>query len=346
MATIASQLLARKNDVDDEALLRLFWNRAELKKEFAQLRRERDQLRDKLRQQEGTTLRVQQRLEQLEGMLEDPLQAANAAVFYQLRGIWNHCRKRLVRMAEEIRSNQEESEQRRFAEKFEDSRHAVMAGINERIVAAKRRITALQQELRAAQERLQRLNGFWNYFKRRAEYAKGDATEVALLSAQAQLDELLQERDDKEAKAPPEYPGLGLKGKRLINLALIALAQELYLHFADRNISAMAREASVRNVGDVSYGRVSQCRELNYQIEQLLRNLEGIEDLATRVRQRASHLRRDAQYRQESDTVPVAGSFAVITARLDNAEKQKTRPSVATNVLADEYWDIYSVLLT
>ena len=79
----AAGFLGVRKDEEDERLLRLFWNRAELKREFAKLRRERDRVVDHLRQQEGATLRAQQRLDQLEGLLADPLRAANAAVFYQ-----------------------------------------------------------------------------------------------------------------------------------------------------------------------------------------------------------------------------------------------------------------------
>ena len=75
MAKILAKNLSSKPESDDEErLLKLFWNRAELKKEFATLRREGEDLKAKLQKQEGVTMRAQQRLEQLEGMLSDPLQ--------------------------------------------------------------------------------------------------------------------------------------------------------------------------------------------------------------------------------------------------------------------------------
>ena len=77
MATIASPLLQRRKEPDEEQLLKLFWNRAELKKELGKLRLEKEKLVDQLRQQESVNLRSEQRLEQLENLLADPLQAAN-----------------------------------------------------------------------------------------------------------------------------------------------------------------------------------------------------------------------------------------------------------------------------
>ena len=92
MATIASPLLQRRKEPDDEQLLKLFWNRAELKKELGILRREKEKLMDQVRQQESVNLRAQQRLEQLEAQLADPQQAVNAVVYYQLKGVWQQCR--------------------------------------------------------------------------------------------------------------------------------------------------------------------------------------------------------------------------------------------------------------
>jgi hypothetical protein len=67
MATLAPLLFAKAADSKDEQeqLLRLFWNRAELKKELERFRHESFVLVEQVRQQEAKTLRVQQRLEQL-----------------------------------------------------------------------------------------------------------------------------------------------------------------------------------------------------------------------------------------------------------------------------------------
>ena len=72
MVSFPFQSAPRDTEPDEEQLLRLFWNRANLKKEFATLQRERERLTDRLRRQEGATLKIQQTLEQLEGMLANP----------------------------------------------------------------------------------------------------------------------------------------------------------------------------------------------------------------------------------------------------------------------------------
>jgi len=122
MNNLASPLRSNNSEPEEERLLKLFWNRAELKKELASLRAEGDRLKDRLQQQEGTILRSKQRLEQLEGILADPLQAANAAVFYQLRGVWHSCRKKMVRMANDLLEHQQSRENQRTVDLF-DAKH-------------------------------------------------------------------------------------------------------------------------------------------------------------------------------------------------------------------------------
>jgi hypothetical protein len=124
------------------------------------------------------------------------------------------------------------------------------------------------------------------------------------------------------------------------------MAQELYLPFSVHGVSGMVREAAVRNLVEVNYGTVRECRQLNYQIEQLLRNLQSNEGLAARVRSRSRGLAEHAHYRRETDTVPVAGSFAVIAPLAAEPTLEGSADEAPTNVLADEYWDIYGVLLT
>ena len=50
---------------DNDKLVDLFRNRAELKKEFAALRDEKFQLQDRIKQHEGATARVQQKMDHL-----------------------------------------------------------------------------------------------------------------------------------------------------------------------------------------------------------------------------------------------------------------------------------------
>ena len=57
---------------EEERLMQLFQNRAGLKKAYADLKDEFHLLRDRLKQQEGATIRVQEQLDALGDLLADP----------------------------------------------------------------------------------------------------------------------------------------------------------------------------------------------------------------------------------------------------------------------------------
>lgn len=346
MNDIASPARSSISEPEEERLLKLFWNRAELKKELASLRAEGHRLKEQLQQQEGATLRSQQRLEQLEGLLADPLQAANAAVFYQLRGVWHSCRKKMSRMANDLLEHQQGREKRRVNDVFETKQQAALDVILNHIENAEREVKAHKQEIRSLRERHQKLGGFWNYFRRRALVSAAGPHKDELRNAEARLARFRLAKKEKEAEDRPVFDALSVDGKRKINLALIVIAQELFLHFERRKISVLAREASVRQVHDASYGGIDECRELNVYIEKRLRSMPGGEDLAATLQKRTKILAKSATYRRDTDTVPVAGGCSEIPVEIsDDFDTHKTK-TIPVNVLAEEYWEISSVLLT
>lgn len=346
MNNVAAPLHSNGSEPEEERLLKLFWNRAELKKELASLRAEGDRLKEQLQQQEGATFRSQQRLEQLEGLLADPMQAANAAVFYQLRGVWNNCRKKMSRMASDLLEHQEAREKQRALDIFEGKHRSALDVVLGHIEKAEQEVSDLKQEIRSLRDRHQKLGGFWNYFKRRTLVSTASGYKIEIKRAEAKLERFQKARKEKEAEARPQFEALSVEGKRKINLALIVIAQELFLHFDQRNISVLAREASVRQVHDATYGGIDECRELNTYIEQRLRNLPGGEDLATKLQNRTKILEKNATYRRDTDTVPVAGTCSEIQTDVTNDPGTGKIKSIPVNVLAEEYWDIYTVLLT
>lgn len=346
MIGIAAQRAQTKNEGEDARLVELFRNRSALKKEFALLRRENYRLKELIQDQESSKVGVQQKLDQLEALLAEPLPAANAAVFFQLRGIWDLCRKRLSRLAEDLVRNQRDREQKALADNFDASRRDSIDLIDGHIAKAQLSRSEISEKLEDIRKRKDQMRGFWNHFKRRALGSEAEESEKAFIEVSAQLDRFKLARDTKAGEKGPKFENLSVDGQRKINLALIAIAQELYIHFKHRNISSMARESSVRKVADASYGSISECREMNNYIDERLQVLKAGQEMVINVRNRALHLERHAQYRSDSDLVPVASSFAEIPLIFSDADEPHGKKSISTNVLADEYWDIFSVLLT
>lgn len=349
MATIASVLLARKKEPrDDEQLLKLFWNRAELKKELAALRREREKLTELVRQQEGLTQRAQQRLEQLENLLADPVQAANALVYYQLRGIWQQNRRRLERLAGELHARQLEREQRYAQSRLEQARDQALSAIDEKLASLAQRTRVVENDLQATEARRSQLRGFWHYFARRRLRDQAETIRATLEGLQMQMKRLEANRRERELEAAPSFAGLSIEGKRNINLAIIAMAQQLVLHYADGDVAWLAREAAVRSLTEVAYGSSADCRAISQRIEAVTRALPAEDYMYNCVRRRAEYLRQNATYRRDIDTVPLASTFASIPLAITEAgELRSASDSVLpVNVLADEYWDVYALLLS
>ena len=67
-------------------------------------------LRDRLKQQEGATIRVQEQLDALGELLADPRTGFGALVFFQLRGLWKTCHQQLADFAAELTRQQEARE--------------------------------------------------------------------------------------------------------------------------------------------------------------------------------------------------------------------------------------------
>ena len=95
---------------DSEKLLNLYWNRAELKKEFAGMRKEQFKLQDRIKQQKGATARLQQKLDYLEELLVDPQWVHNVMVFYQLRSLALRCERKLAKFAEQLKQQREQKQ--------------------------------------------------------------------------------------------------------------------------------------------------------------------------------------------------------------------------------------------
>jgi len=347
MAAIASQLFSRKKEPDEDQLLQLFWNRAALKKEFAKLRGEGRQLTEQLRQQDGANLRVQKQLEDLEAMLADPLQGHNAVVFYQLRSVWLLCRTRLSRLVNELIAHQTEIEQQQLTERFEAARQARIGSMDQHVANAQQRVDSEKDKLQAIYAEHQRLRGFWNYFRRRSLRVEAEVLKESLKESSSQLGRFKLGRKHKASQKAPQLDGISINGQRKINLSMIAIAQELYLHFSLRDISRLARETSARSASDASYGGIDQCRELMKIIEERIQKLKANQkELLISAQRRTAYLEKSANYRNESDTVPIAGSFSVIPLNDSGAGELDEKRSVSVNILAEEYWDIYTVLLT
>lgn len=323
---------APKRGIDDDRVLHLFRNRAELKKAYSGLQDELHRLKERIKQQEGATARVQEMLQGLEARLGQSETAYPAIVFYHLRELWTQGRTLIGQFVAELAAQREDRERRAF-----------LAEHNRRLFARRQEADATlrEAEARSAEARgavgeleqeLARLQRFWHYFRRRAVRARLQAASLQSLLCMQDLEAARAACEQLAAEALPEFGGLSLEARRAINLAAVAYGQVLVERLQHTPLMEMAREAtSLREPPREDYGDRARCEATMQEIAAARALLQSRTSLQAEIKQRSDRLRALARYRSTNDTVPTAES---LTGTLDGSK-----------VLADDLWEIYRVLL-
>jgi hypothetical protein len=330
----------RRDATEEQRLLKLYWNRAELKKALSGLDEQLYQLRDRLKQQEAATERAVEHSESLETLLGNPELGLGALVHFQLRALWKACHLQLEQFGTELRRQQEERERKRQLVEFHQDRTARAALAAERLAEAG---PALEQEaaaLAAIEQRLLAARGFWHYFRRRTLTEERLSRAEAVERARKYLDDLQEAKRTIEKEPWPEFGGLGLEGRRAINIAVLAYAQLLYARLAESGLALQSRLARLKSVHESNYGSREECNTLMADIAVALAGVRQQKDLVADIRARSELLRTALTYRESNDAVPDPGSLPSAFTGRDGGV-----PVREPNVLADDYWDVYAVLL-
>jgi hypothetical protein len=325
---------------DSEKLLHLYWNRAELKKQFAGMRKEQYKLKDKIKLQEGATARLQQKLEHLEALLIDPEWAGNAVVFYQLRGLAQHCQRKLSKFAEQLKQQREQRQHNSLLVAWNEERARELKGIELELVATREFVLRLDGQLQEERDRLLSMSGFLKIFRRRAVTATLEDFGRQIDAANEREQSLLQKLAEIRNRKPPENRGLDVGSKRSINFMILSFAQQLLLLFADDNLALMAKEASEKSVGTISYGNRRECEQLQTRIRKRAESIDRSSDFASILQQRAKLIGELALFRNDSDVVPIAASVSTVFDIGGDGTMRKTD----VNLLGENYWSIAKIL--
>jgi predicted nuclease with TOPRIM domain len=318
---------------DEERLMQLFQNRAGLKKAYADLKDEFHLLRDRLKQQEGATIRVQEQLDALGDLLADPRTGFGALVFFQLRGLWKICHQQLAQFTTDLTRQQEAKEAARHKAECETEQNTRLADVEERLQAAASEADQQRRRLAASQDELLRLRAFWYYFKRRRLRKSLETVRQGVVAADAAVGDLHAEKSAINSEAAPEFPGISLNARRNINLAIISYAESLCEHVDAFGLAARAKEAVTRRVHEMSFGSRADCEGYMQRVQKAQAAVANHKQIAAGVRAKLERLRGKCEYRNSADTVPTADSLAAAAA------------SASWNVLAEDSWDLYNLLL-
>ena len=325
--------------------MQLFQNRAGLKKAYADLKDEFHLLRDRLKQQEGATIRVQEQLDALGDLLGDPKTGFGALVFFQLRTLWKTCHQQLSTFATDLTRQQEAREVAKHKAEIEAAKNARLADVDQRLQAAAAEADMQRQQLTTAEGELGRLTAFWHYFKRRRRQKSLEPLRQRVVLADSAVGELHAERSAVEREAAPSFPGISLAARRNINLAIISYAELLCENVDAYGLAARAKEAVARRVHEMSFGTRTECEGYMQRVQQAQAVVAGQKQITAALKVKLDRLRASCDYRNNADTVPTADSLAPAPIDAELGKPAKAPSSAAWNVLAEDYWDLYTLLL-
>jgi hypothetical protein len=333
-----------------EELLKLYWNRADVKREVKALRRERQELLDKLKEQEAAILRAQEQLEGLERLLTNPLAAANAMVYFQLRHLWRVGAQRLEQFGRELQTQREKRERAQLQEAETAKRERRLEAVKEKLASiAEKRRTAAEEQARLEQA-LASMNGFVRLFRSGGLKRQIAGVETGRKMLEEKLVELQALTEKIQGEPLPEPEGLSLDSRRLINTAIIALAQHLVVHFSEHDLASLAKTSTERAVADMKFGDRRDCDRMVEQIREKIEALKQQKTFADQVKRRTDLLLADVKYRNETDSVPTIESVQ-LTPRMPGAPvdelemaRRASDAPLRINVVADDYWDLLTVM--
>jgi hypothetical protein len=329
-----------KPEQDSEKLLELYWNRAELKKEFADLRNEKFRLQDRIKQQEGATARVHQKLNHLEQLLLDPEWVYNVIIYYQLQNLNRRCESKLSKFAEQLKQQREQKQHGKLLEEWKARCIEEGGEIEAQIGEQRLQVQMLEDRLQAEQHRLVTMSGFMRFFRKRSVTAELDSLAASIDEAQQSEEQLMMRYDEIQNRQPPDTQGLDLPTKRTINFMILSFAQQMYLHFSEDGLAGMAKEAGDKSVGAVNYGGKKECDKIIERVAKRMRKFDESSDYADILKQRAKLIAEKAVYRGDSDAVPTSGSVSTVY-EITSKGVIKERDA---NLLGQDFWGLSQIV--
>jgi hypothetical protein len=340
------KLRGQKEDPHQDQLMRLYWNRAELKKELSDLQEERHGLLAKLDAQQTSLKRAGEQVEELAAYLGRPEIGPQALLYFQLRALWFGNGKLLTRFVAELRQQQEERERRRHAADCAANRAAKVREIEEQLLNAQSIADSLDARAQLLSSKLAATKGFWRFRKRRELQAEIAQVRAQWDIAATNVTDLSDERAAVTEAEPEEFPGLSIEGRRIVNTAAIAYAEWLIARLPLRALAPLARQAISVQIYDAQLGSSEECARLMEPAKAALAALTIDPKQLVTLKEPTERVRARAVYRSGQDTVPLAESIGELPIGKSDAPKSvQERVPAKLNVLADDYWSIAQVLL-
>jgi hypothetical protein len=190
---------------------------------------------------------------------------------------------------------------------------------------------------------LNSLTAFWHYFERRRRNKSLENLRQAVVLGDAEVGDLHAERSAIGSESIDDFPGISLQARRNINLAIIGFAELLCETVDAFGLAARAKEAVARRVHEMNFGSRADCEDYMQRVQKAQAAVAYQKQITAPVKTKMERLRATCEYRNSADTVPTADSLA--TPPSPDAAKDRGQPAAAWNVLAEDYWDLYTLLM-
>ncbi len=341
MSTRAALLgTAKDTEQDSDKLLDLYWNRAELKKAYAEAQNQQHRLQKRIDEEKGVSERFKQKLEHLESLLIDPEWIFSVTVHYQLRALNNRCKQRLAAFAEQLKQQREQRQHKKLLDTWNSRRAGQARDVESKLGSIRLKTQQCEEQTLDEQNQLDDMGFFKRLFKGKECSERIDSLAEVRATLEVQERELLAQLEQLQGVEPPGQQGLDLAAKRSINFMIIAFAQQLYLLFADDNLASLVKESGDKSVGAIQYGTKEDCDRILADIKSRWNAFDTIMDYADVLQQRARLLSDKALFMQEDDAVPNAATLATLIAINESGGVTERN----ANLLGENYWDLSKVV--
>lgn len=325
---------------DSDKLLELYWNRAELKKEFANLREQAFKLKEQLAEKDGSVARNQQKLEHLENLLLDPDWVHNVVAHYQLRAFNASCERKLARFAEQLKQQRERRVHGKVVNVWQEQQDAEVTSIHTQIGELRMGMQMLEDQLQAERHRFSMMGGFMRFFRKRSIARTLTDISTGLVDAQAREKALLDKLEEVQSRQAPDTEGLDVASKRSINFMILAFAQQIYLHFAEDNLAGLAKESGDKSVGAIKYGSKTDCDSILEMLQKRGGSMAKVQEFADVLKERAKLIAAKALFDGNDDAVPAPDTVATVFAIDADGRIRETD----ANLLGENYWGLANVV--
>jgi hypothetical protein len=95
----------------------------------------------------------------------------------------------------------------------------------------------------------------------------------------------------------------------------------------------------------MSFGTRAECEGYMQRVQQAQTAVANQKQITVALKVKLDRLRAGCEYRNNADTVPTADSLAPAAADAGLGTTAKSPAPATWNVLAEDYWDLYTLLL-